>query len=298
MKIWLSKNSEIPIYEQLTTQIIIGVASGDLPVGQRLSSTREIARRFGIHSNTVSNAYQNLVKQGWLEFRKGSGFYVSDAQTGNFENALDKLIAEFFQNARDGGFSFADIKIRLTRWFEAEPLEKILIIESDADLREILIEEIRQTTELEVDGVSFAEFCRNRRRENTVFAAMFDEKSKITNVLTPDTKCIFIKTRSAAEAMTGKTRPGNGDLIAVVSGWQNFLLMAKTMLLAADIDAESLVLRSTKGASNWKKGLSSVSMIICDSVSAKHFPEDARLRRFQIISRDSLTEFKSLGEIS
>ncbi|HEX8639283.1 MAG TPA: hypothetical protein VF692_14530 [Pyrinomonadaceae bacterium] len=43
MKIWLSKKPQVSISEQLATPIKIGVASGDLPVGKRLPSTREMA---------------------------------------------------------------------------------------------------------------------------------------------------------------------------------------------------------------------------------------------------------------
>ncbi len=49
--------------EQLATQIILGIISEDLKPDQRLPSTRELARRFHIHPNTVSAAYRDLAKQ-------------------------------------------------------------------------------------------------------------------------------------------------------------------------------------------------------------------------------------------
>ncbi len=72
MRLWLSKNSDVPLREQLTTQIMLGIVSEDLRVGQRLPSTRELARRFRIHANTVSAAYRELAKQGWLALHKNS----------------------------------------------------------------------------------------------------------------------------------------------------------------------------------------------------------------------------------
>lgn len=67
MRLWLSKNSDVPVREQLVSQIIIGVSSDDLQPGQKLPSTRELARRFGIHSNTVSAAYRHWAGRGWVE---------------------------------------------------------------------------------------------------------------------------------------------------------------------------------------------------------------------------------------
>ena len=54
----------------------LGIVSNDLKVAERLPSTRELARRYDIHANTVSSAYRELARRGWVEFRKGSGVYV------------------------------------------------------------------------------------------------------------------------------------------------------------------------------------------------------------------------------
>ena len=59
--------------EQLTRQVVLGILSEDLPAGHKLPSVRALARRHRIHSNTVSSAYHDLLEQGWLELRRGSG---------------------------------------------------------------------------------------------------------------------------------------------------------------------------------------------------------------------------------
>src|SRR5215212_7824652 len=103
MRLWLSKNSEVPLREQLVTQIVLGIVSGDLQPGQRLPSTRELARRFSIHSNTVSAAYRELSERGWVEMRKGSGIYVKAHASGALPETaleLDQLIAVFLNLAR------------------------------------------------------------------------------------------------------------------------------------------------------------------------------------------------------
>src|SRR5918998_1701931 len=117
MRLWLSKNGEVPLREQLVRQIMLGVISDDLKPGQKLPSTREMARRFGIHSNTVSAAYRHLAGRGWVEFRKGSGVYVrspaGDQQTPVPGLELDQLISSFLQVARSRGFSLVEIKGRV-----------------------------------------------------------------------------------------------------------------------------------------------------------------------------------------
>src|SRR5690349_18313800 len=60
MRLWLARGSEIPIREQVVTQVVLGILSDELPPGARLPSTRELARRFRVHANTVSAAYREL----------------------------------------------------------------------------------------------------------------------------------------------------------------------------------------------------------------------------------------------
>jgi len=293
MKIWLSKNSEVPVREQIVTQVTIGIASGELSAGTRLPSTREIALRYKVHSNTVSNAYQILAEQGWLEFRRGSGFYVRESTENTGENSLDRLIANFVRTAQGVGFSIEEIKARLAKFFDADHSSRLFVIENDAGLREILVDEIREATGLKVAGAEFEQLETLLSKSGAVFAAMFDEKAKIGASLPADKTCVFLKANSAAASMTGETRPTAADLIAVVSGWDDFLVLAKTMLVAARVEPESLLLRSTRAA-HWQKGLSSASMVICDSLTAKSLAAVGNVRVFRLIADESLAEIAQL----
>lgn len=293
MKIWLSKNSEIPVREQLVTQITLGIVSGDLPIGEKLPSTREIARRFTIHSNTVSAVYRKLSADGWLEFRKGSGFYVCKNRTDGFQDKLhlDKLVADFIDNLYDLGFTAEEIKKSVRHTFRIQTPEKIILIESDTDLREILAEEIRAKLNIKVSGISFDEFKNKYHRSKAVFVGMYGEKTKIEQFLKNGQTSVFLKTHSVPSAMSGEQRPSENELIAVVSGWKKFLVWSKTFLIAAQIDAECLILKDTK-LKNWQKGLENASIVICDSLTATKLKLKETVRIFPIISEQSLAELK------
>ena len=133
MRLWISKNSEVPIREQLVTQIILGIVSSDLKVAERLPSTRDLARRYKIHANTVSAAYRELAQRGWVEFRKGSGVYVRARNDETLENemALDNLIARFLRNLREEGYSLAEIQGGIQRSLSMQRPDHFLLFESD-----------------------------------------------------------------------------------------------------------------------------------------------------------------------
>src|SRR5215471_13217919 len=99
MRFWITKNSEVPVHDQLIRQVILAILSEDLPAGHKLPSIRALARRCGIHGNTVHAAYQQLVEQGWLETRAGSGIFVARTHTapGTDDAALDTLLADFLR---------------------------------------------------------------------------------------------------------------------------------------------------------------------------------------------------------
>jgi DNA-binding transcriptional regulator YhcF (GntR family) len=295
MKIWLSKNSEVPVRDQLITQIVVAILSDDLHVGDKLPSTREIARRFQIHANTVSTAYQKLADDGWLEFRKGSGFYIREADPANIDRELqlERLVSDLFESAVKLGFSPRDVRDRILRRADARPADHILVIESDAGLRDIIVGEISEACGREVRGIDRSALSDGLEEKAAVFAAMMDEKPKIEGLIPPGEKCVYLKARSVSDSMAGQARPSRDDLIAVVSGWGKFLLMAKTILVAADIDSGSLIVRQTDEA-GWKRGLASSSMIICDSLTARHFPKAPNVRPFRIVSDESLAEIKSV----
>ena len=69
--------SPIPIYEQIVSQVVFGVASGALEVGTLLPSVRELAPQILVHPNTVARAYQDLERMGVVVVRRGKGMEVT-----------------------------------------------------------------------------------------------------------------------------------------------------------------------------------------------------------------------------
>ncbi|MFJ7075988.1 PLP-dependent aminotransferase family protein [Streptomyces sp. NPDC098781] len=62
----------------LTDALREAVRSGRLAPGTRLPSSRSLAADLGIARNTVGEAYAELVAEGWLTARQGSGTRVAD----------------------------------------------------------------------------------------------------------------------------------------------------------------------------------------------------------------------------
>ncbi|MCG0068233.1 winged helix-turn-helix domain-containing protein, partial [Streptomyces tricolor] len=61
----------------LTDALRDAVRTGRLAPGTRLPSSRSLAADLGLARNTVAEAYADLVAEGWLTARQGSGTRVA-----------------------------------------------------------------------------------------------------------------------------------------------------------------------------------------------------------------------------
>jgi GntR family transcriptional regulator/MocR family aminotransferase len=75
----LDAKSQVPLYRQLYEELRRAILAGQLRAGVRLQSTRELAAELGVSRNTVMNAFEQLLAEGYLEGQVGSGTYVSRA---------------------------------------------------------------------------------------------------------------------------------------------------------------------------------------------------------------------------
>ncbi len=68
-----------PLYQQLYEGLRNTILTGQLQAGWRLPSTRALTTDLGISRATVQLAFEQLIAEGYLEGRSGSGTYVSAA---------------------------------------------------------------------------------------------------------------------------------------------------------------------------------------------------------------------------
>lgn len=81
--LWITvdRKSDMPLTRQVYDRIRMLILSGELRIGEKLPSTRGLAAGLKISRNVVLEAYDQLIAEGYIESKPGSGIYVSkDAQ--------------------------------------------------------------------------------------------------------------------------------------------------------------------------------------------------------------------------
>ncbi len=75
--ILLDPSSALPRYQQLYQGLRAAILDGQLAPGARLPATRALAGELGVSRATVQQAFDQLVAEGYIEGRVGSGSYVA-----------------------------------------------------------------------------------------------------------------------------------------------------------------------------------------------------------------------------
>ena len=83
MLMHLDFESDIPIYQQIRNQIVLGIAEGNLAAGEKLPTIRALSEECGINMMTVSKAYQLLKQEGYIHTDRRSGATVRQQQKKN-----------------------------------------------------------------------------------------------------------------------------------------------------------------------------------------------------------------------
>lgn len=107
-------NSKIPIYEQLCSNIINGIQSGELKPNDKLPSVRDLAIDIGVNLNTVNKAYKILKEENFVTTSKKYGTVINETNKFSFnEYHEEELRADLYNivsKALVRGFSVEQIK--------------------------------------------------------------------------------------------------------------------------------------------------------------------------------------------
>src|SRR5580704_6953820 len=109
----LDQRSGVPVYRQLIDQVLGGIASSTLALGDQLPTSRQVAVDLSINPNTVMRAYRELEIRGVLDTQQGTGTFVTQKKVKQDDverqRRLNQLMGEFVARAGSAGFTIEDL---------------------------------------------------------------------------------------------------------------------------------------------------------------------------------------------
>jgi GntR family transcriptional regulator len=313
MRFWFVHSGDVSLHDQIVTQVSLGILSGDLAPGDRLPSIRVLARRFGIHPNTVSAGYRQLDRESWVEFRRGSGVYVRDRVRRELSGDrpalhLDALIAGLIPAARAAGITAAQLHARVLSHLDAHLatslLTGLLLVESDIELRRIVLTELNASlklpaeltiaaTELPRPGDANGIAAMNARLPGSLVLVLPSKAEALRAILPADASMLILQVQSISRLLAPWLPAPGATLVGVASRWVPLLSFAKTMLIAAGFDADSLLLRDASQP-DWISGLDQARTVICDSHTALLLPAEMPKIRFTLLAESSIAQLQEM----
>ena len=87
----LDFNSDIPIYTQITEQIIKSIANGNLKINESLPSVRNMAEEIGVNLHTVNKSYNLLKEKGYINIDRRKGAIVNSLPLTKKDENVEKI---------------------------------------------------------------------------------------------------------------------------------------------------------------------------------------------------------------
>ena len=80
LTITLSVKSTVPLYEQIYDYIKNDIRNGRILCGEKLPSTRALAKYLEVSRSTVELAYDQLLAEGYVEADPWRGYFVAQKE--------------------------------------------------------------------------------------------------------------------------------------------------------------------------------------------------------------------------
>lgn len=119
---WVFDNDR-PIYLQVMEQLKLGVISGQLAAGSRLTAVREMAAEAGVNPNTMQKALSELEREGLLYTQRTNGRFVTEdkelLEQLRYQLARQKL-TDLIEQMEQLGYTLDEIYTMLQKVLEED----------------------------------------------------------------------------------------------------------------------------------------------------------------------------------
>ena len=105
-------NNSVPIYVQVIDKFKADIISGRIKLGEKMPSTRDLAKELGINPNTATRIYKEMELQGLCYKKRGLGTFITESaeKASNIKVEMaNKLTDNFVNGMIKLGFSYEDM---------------------------------------------------------------------------------------------------------------------------------------------------------------------------------------------
>jgi GntR family transcriptional regulator len=293
MRIRIDRGSEIPIGQQLAEQIVFLIATNALKPGEGLPSVRALGARHKISPNTVSQAYKDLVRRGWVKRHRGRKMVVArpDEPLGSPREDLDDLIDATIRTARERGYTLQELRQRARARLLLAPPDHVLILEEEAGMRRLLHEELSHMVPMTVEAAVPGTVAGNQGRVVGALVVCLLGRIRHITPLLPRGHPVLALEPSGVDAHVDLIRRlKEPSAIGVASISEEFLRIARALL--APFVGRLHTLEGVLLATNEPRDLTGLDLVFSDTVARRSL-RGQRVVHYRLIADASAREIVS-----
>jgi hypothetical protein len=150
---------------------------------------------------------------------------------------------------------------------------------------------LQQALKLPVQSCGLNDPKLSKKLESAVPVTLAGKEKIVRQELAEGAELLVLQARSVPASLVEWLPAPAKVLLGIASRWPGFLKLARTILLAAGFDPDSLIFRDAR-KSNWRRGLKEAKAVICDLATASDLPKTFLIVPFPLVSESSLDELR------
>ena len=292
----LNRKGGVPLHDQLLAQLELKILSGAIAPGQRLPSVRVLARRLGLHANTVSSAYRDLEEAGHVELRRGAGVYVRAGAPASLEDAkgLDEMVRLALRVAFRKGHSGSEIRAAVERWLRAAPPERVVIVDPRRETLELLAHEVRSTLGVPASGCTLEELEREPGLASGALLLAFPYHSAKVARVAPGAALETVHIEASTEDQDAARAVPVGSTILIVSCSPILLQIVGAFAGSLRGDEVLVETRLLARRAEWRRLVPAADLVFADALAGPAVREarPRRLRELRLLGAKDLARVR------
>lgn len=294
----LNRRGGVAVRDQLHAQLELQILSGVLAPGQRLPSVRALARRLKVHPNTVSAAYRDLEAAGHVRSRRGSGVYVRQAGPAAPEEAasLDDMIRLALRLALRKGFSLDQIRAAVQRWLAATPPTRVVVVDPEPELGELLVHELRAALGERVQCCTLEQLERDPGLLEGALALALPYHQEAVRRLVPGATLKTARLEVPEECRRAVLELPAGAIVLLVSHAPTALSLVSVLVRSLRGDALLVEARALSETGAWRRLAPAADLVLADALALDDVrrARPRRLQEVRAVPRETLDRLREL----
>ncbi len=296
MDIVLNRKGGVPVHDQLLAQLELNILGGSIAPGERLPSVRALARRLGLHANTVSAAYRELEAAGHVELRRGAGVFVRSGAPSTLEDArgLDEMIRLALRTAFRKGHSAPEIRAAVERWLKAAPAERVVVVDPRPETIALIGHEVREALGVPVSGCTLEELEAEPALLSGALALAVPYHADKVARLVPGAalQVIHLELSPKETALVHALPPG--ATVLLVSRSELLLSFAAALIGGLRGDEVLVETRPLSRRAEWRRLVTAADLVVVDvlAASAVRQAQPKRLHELRLLGDAALARVR------